>query len=160
EGTSGRVYAAHAYCDAHLRCLNEAIEEGNKALQAGFSSAAVYNNLGYSYYTGYSTDRANRCRKAEALLRQALAFAPHMPAGYLTRAHRDLIQSESEPPRSLLQTAVVDVQKAVEIGPVNAELYYLAAKVLAKAASPRLHGRQRITLDSVLGGLGGRSGLD
>jgi eukaryotic-like serine/threonine-protein kinase len=123
------------------------------AIDDGFASAEVYNNL------GYCQQKQNKLADAKMSLDRAIELNPRMQAAYFTRGNVHFEQAfqlanelarkktkgrENDVPRDAkaiaadivtrLDAGIQDVEKAVEIGPTHASLNYLAARLYAAAA--------------------------
>jgi tetratricopeptide (TPR) repeat protein len=99
-----------------------------EAIQAGFATAEVYNNLGYSYLESYQ-----RLDKARKSLEKAIRLSPTLQAASYNRALVDLIQAQRDPAYNP-EAGLSYIQKAIQLGPESAELFYNAALLYALAA--------------------------
>jgi serine/threonine protein kinase/Flp pilus assembly protein TadD len=103
-----------------------AIDYYQHAIQAGFGSAGLYNNLGYSYLVTGDFPAAGQW------LSRAIQTGAPIQAAYYNRALMGLMGASDQPedvPRALLA-----IEKAIQIGPVTAQLCRHAASLYAVAA--------------------------
>ena len=132
-----------------------ALEAYRQAVDAGFGTAAVYNNMGYCCH------RLGLLEDAERWLQQAIEADPSLASAYhmralavLTQARRDfptLLLAVAHPnrkfepaPKSLrtkdaalarLRDGIADAKKAMAMGSPSGELDFLAAQLYAFGAS-------------------------
>ncbi len=160
-GKDGKVLAALAYCFIHPDRLHHdaAIGYYKKALASGLKTARVYNNLGYSclqsgefpearVYLGEAITKDARLQSAyhnrmlltvrEGFRRYPppVRFVPlfGVPCVYPrapSPGHQALDEAEMASARAILNEAVADMRKALELGPPTAELYQDAARLCA-----------------------------
>jgi tetratricopeptide (TPR) repeat protein len=124
--------AEMAYCLGKLNSYLEAIELLNEAIEGGFETAEVFNNLGYCQMkTTYYDD-------AEKNLTKALELNPTLQAPWYNRALNGLNRSEAcHVP--IPQTAVNNIQKARETGKDGPMLLYYAAAIWDRLPSKSPH---------------------
>lgn len=123
----GRLFALTAYSEAQLGHYESAIEYCKKANTAGFATAEVHNNLGYCHLQ----------RKDYKLAWDALSTAirenDQLQPAYYNRALLDLERSKA-PGASPPTTGFADIEKALALGPVNAETHFVAGSLHALCA--------------------------
>ena len=122
KSPAGIIRATLAYCVAACKSHPDAIYWGRKAIDAGFATAEVHNNLGYSYWC---LDKLDSAREQ---LDEAIRLDPSLQAAYFNRAKVGLRQvlRGADP-----TAAISDIEKAVELGPATADLYFYAARLHA-----------------------------
>jgi serine/threonine protein kinase/TPR repeat protein len=127
-------------CLGHLAAISRAdyanaIGYYNHAIEQGFSSAALLNNLAYCY------DKVNDLGNAERCLRQALAADPKLPVAVYNLARLNLRQAVDK--GVIPDTSIIE--KAISLGPESVELDVDAARIFAVAAGSELSltGRQK-----------------
>jgi eukaryotic-like serine/threonine-protein kinase len=161
--SDGRIKACLGYCLNRMGQHRTAIDRYQKAIQAEFAPAEVYNNLGFSYLA------LNELEDARKNLDQALLVSPDLQAALHNRAlvcyrqtflglqelellhvqgrkGRDArsVEEEEEKLRNMmgrfLETGMADIRHALRQDPLNSELLYDAARLHALAATrdPRL----------------------
>ena len=132
----GRTKACMGYCLNQMGLPRDAIAAYNEAIQAGFKSAPLFNNLGYSYLALLQMDEAQRCLELALQLDPNLRAAHHNRARLRLRQALRLIQQERVCPeaRRCLEAGIKDIRRAIERGPVTAELYVDAARLCGVAA--------------------------
>src|SRR5262249_49536971 len=123
---SGQIKACLGYC---LSDDNPppAVAYYAKAIRAAFGTAEVFNTLGHGYF--YTT----QLDKAQTSLDRAIQLRPDLQAAFHNRALVDLKRAVKDAvhcPTAGLR----DVQKALQLGPGTADLYYDAACLCAVAA--------------------------
>jgi tetratricopeptide (TPR) repeat protein len=136
----GRCKAALGYCLNRTSGRSEvAIEYYKQAIRLGFAPAETYNNLGFSYMLLGKLDDARHN------LNLAIEVDSKLQAPYHNRARLAINQAqqinlrlevrttESEFYRILL-SGIADAQKAIDLGPASAELYFDSARLRAMAA--------------------------
>ena len=123
----GSTFACVGYCHSLLDSHGPSIWNYEKAIENGFAPAAVLNNLGYGY------GQVHREADASHYLDQAIDLDPRLQAAYYNRAmiqFRRAIRAHEPIPTS----AIADMQEAVRLGPVTAELLRDTSRVYAMAA--------------------------
>ncbi|TMQ34585.1 MAG: tetratricopeptide repeat protein, partial [Planctomycetota bacterium] len=151
EHLTGKVYACLGYCYQQRNLDNEGGWAYRQALEAGFQSAELYNNLGCLHVAQGKREQAQAC------FRQAIELNPSLQAAYHNRAMLSLQielarRNEAAPLQRLtaadvvrvfLQPAqpsdglTVDIEKAISVGPVSADLYYNAAHLYVLAGTTK-----------------------
>lgn len=123
---NGETEAMLGYCCGKVRVHREAITWYERAIQDGFRSAAIYNNLGYSHHQlgGY--------RRAIVELNSALELDEDLLPALHNRALADLELSITED--RIPSVAIADIDRALKSSEGTAELYRDAARVYASAS--------------------------
>ncbi len=123
----GRLSACIAYCLSREGQHATAVIENKRALDAGFVTAEVYNNLAYSQMSN------SQLKEARENLAWAQDLKPRLPAA----CHNRLVLLKQELFRNDLQR-LAEVQPALDLAldacPESAELYGHAADLCAAAA--------------------------
>jgi tetratricopeptide (TPR) repeat protein len=104
-----------------------AVESYKGAIHHGLRSAAVYNNLGYSYW---------RLDEPPYLAVDALSKAIELDDQLATPFHNRAIAwlRFAEQENAFPQSAIDDVERAIELSEANGELYRDAARIYAFAS--------------------------
>ncbi len=124
--SAGIIQACDAYCLAEQRAHEEAVLRNREAIAAGCGPVEVYNNLGTSLLQlGHEADASRNLDKA-ILLNESLQ-APHYNRG------RAELQQVLNHPGSVVKRGIAEFQRALEIGPPSAELYFNLAQIHAAA---------------------------
>jgi tetratricopeptide (TPR) repeat protein len=135
----GRNKAALGYCLNRTGQDWSAVDHHKQAIAAGFATAEVYNNLGFSYL------KVKKFKEAKDSLDRALQLAPDLQAAYHNRARvaywdalekfsrKGPLDKAKEIDRDLA-SGIADVQKAIGLGPASAELSLDAARLYSVAA--------------------------
>ena len=129
---SGRGNAGAAFCYAQLKVHDRATLETHKALERGFQNAILLCNLANLYCSQGKWDDAIQAATSSLELDHTLQSALHTRA----RATRTKILKS---PNALIEHAAVDIQKAIELGPPYADLFFEAAliEVVRSKANPQ-----------------------
>jgi serine/threonine protein kinase/Flp pilus assembly protein TadD len=125
----GRTAAALGYHLSRLRQHAAARACYERAIEAGFATAVVYADLGYTTLQS----EPDQLEKARGYLTRALELNPDLQAAYHTRALVDLQKACLEP-AYLPRAGLEDVAAALALGPETADLHYDAARLYARAA--------------------------
>jgi serine/threonine protein kinase/Tfp pilus assembly protein PilF len=153
----GMTKACLGYCLNLTGQTSAAIAYHGRAIEQGWATAEVFNNLGYSHLRRHNLDDAERN------LNRALCLKPDCAAAYYNRALVALKRVQAHPaffaarpvahdgraedsiPSEVvahLERGIADVEKAIALGssPFAASLYYDAARLCAVASrrDPRL----------------------
>jgi eukaryotic-like serine/threonine-protein kinase len=134
QQADGPTLARIGYCSSRLRQHEMAIKQYDEAVEAGFTSAGLYNDRGFS---AWKTSDLERTRQD---LDAALRADPNLQAALYNRALFSLRGRERNPlggPR-IPESALQDMRQAVEVGPADRVLYWYAAKMYAYAAQDDL----------------------
>jgi tetratricopeptide (TPR) repeat protein len=121
---SGVADACRAYCLAQMRSFNNAVGRNQKAIELGFATAEVYNNLGYCEL------QLNLLVTARQNLDKAIALNPRLGVAYYNRGLLDLRRVVAGKP---LENGLKDFDRALELGPTSGTLYFDAACMNAAA---------------------------
>jgi serine/threonine protein kinase/Flp pilus assembly protein TadD len=132
---AGVIEACLAYCLAQMREHQDAAARGLKSIERGWTSAEVYNNL------GYSERKLGRYVTARQHLDKAIALNPALGVAYYNRGLLTLMQNAAdESPES----ALTDFEHAIQFGPTSAALYFDAACM--NAAAPERFNRHEFVV--------------
>ena len=118
----GIILASLAYCRAQSHFYKDAAHWGQRAIDAGFNTAEVHNNLGFSLMQLGSLDAARHHLDA------AIVLNPSLQAVYFSRAKLGLREALKGASAAV---AVADAEAAVRLGPISAELCLDAARLHA-----------------------------
>ncbi len=123
---SPKISAYKGYCLSKGKRHKEAIDSYRNALDEGYRSPAVLNNMGFGYIQLRRLDDAEECLRHAVELDQDMHAAHHnLVVVFVNRA----VNGQSIP-----KSAVAHARKAVETGPPSAELYYHVALLYALGA--------------------------
>jgi tetratricopeptide (TPR) repeat protein len=123
----GRTEACMGYCANRLHQHTQAMHHYRQAIAAGYAPAAVFNNLGFSYYQARQLDRA------EEPLNRAVSLDDRLQAAFHNRALLDGRRAAGTP-KVIPSQGIKDIRRAQNLGPMTAELAYDAARLCAAAA--------------------------
>jgi eukaryotic-like serine/threonine-protein kinase len=126
--------ACMGYCMSKLRYHNVAIELYKQSISMGYQSPFILNNLGFSYCQINAFDDATHC------LEQALSVDDNLQPAHHTLVLIYLRQALNG--HSLSESAFGHAQKAIDLGPPSADLYFNVALLYAFAAKQRPALRQ------------------
>jgi serine/threonine protein kinase len=129
----GAICAARAYCLNLAQHPKEAIKFYNDAINAGFSNAAVHNNLGYSY--SFTNDEHNTHHQSDAQreLTHALQMDGNLQAAYYNRAMLHAADAATFD-RFQSDSPQADIDRAAQLPPKSGFLCQNAARLYAVAA--------------------------
>lgn len=127
---TGPVQACLGYGMSQEGRHAQAVIKYEWALQEGLATAELFNNLGYSHIQLGKPDHLER---AKSYLDQALALAPTLQPARHNRALVALKRLEQKLD-GVPESALVDIEEAIRLGPPSAELYYHAARLYEGAA--------------------------
>jgi serine/threonine protein kinase len=133
--SAGATEACLAYCLARLRSFTSAVGRSQKAIQSGFATAEVYNNLGYCEL------QLNLLVTARQNLDKAVALNPSLGVAYYNRGLLDLKRFVAGKP---LENGLKDFDRAIELGPTSGTMYFDAACM--NAVVPTSLNRQEIVV--------------
>jgi serine/threonine protein kinase/Tfp pilus assembly protein PilF len=130
--TNERAAACLGYCLSFMNDHPNAIKCYERALEAGFTKAVVYNDLAYSYY------RKGNYAGALKAATDALALDGGMRAAYYNRACAcfNLFQDHQLPD---VDMGLDDIRQTIARGPGTAKLYSKAAEFCALALHDRVN---------------------
>jgi serine/threonine protein kinase len=121
----GAVMAEIGYCFSRKDDHGPAVAWYDKAIDANFTSAGLYNNRAYEALALNQPDNGGPD------LDKALQADPNCQAAHYNRAMIPLRQLPRSP---VPQSALDDMQQAIAMGPVSPQLYRDAAQLFARAA--------------------------
>lgn len=124
------------YLSQHTQSHLEALQCYRRALDTGYVSARLLNDLGYCCV------QLGKFDEAESYLNDALRLDPQLQAAYHNRAIVALYRA-AQRRGSSLAAGLADIRQAIEIGPASAELYADAARLHAYAAAHDPHSREQ-----------------
>jgi tetratricopeptide (TPR) repeat protein len=123
----GPTWAGTGYCLCRLENYEQAAFHFERAVECGFASAEVLNDLGYCYL------RLGEIDKAKPPLDRAVVLDRNLQAAFHNRAMVSLQRTLTKGAGDLGE-ALTDIHRALEIGPQVADLHHHAAQVYAGAA--------------------------
>lgn len=126
ERPTAEAWVNHGFCLGKLRFFESAIASYRMALDLGYRSAAVFNNIGFSHV------QLARHEEAEPYLREALALDERLES-----AHHMLLVAVWDQARragTCSASAVACCEKALEVCPPSSRIFREAAFVYALAA--------------------------
>jgi tetratricopeptide (TPR) repeat protein len=122
----GPTRACAGYCLARQGFTAEATLYLVRAMEAGYSSPEVFNDLGYCYH------QRGKLKEAREALDRAIQLAPALQAPFynrsLVRLQEFWLQPKTDPREGL-----ADIRRALEIGPQAADLLRHATVFSAEA---------------------------
>ena len=126
----GPTLARIGYCSSRLQQHETAVKQYREAVAAGFTSAGLYNDRGFSAW------KTNDLETPQEDFDAALKADADLPAALYNRASFALRGRECYPisSHSISETAVEDMRRAVELGPEDRLLFEYAATIYAYAA--------------------------
>jgi serine/threonine protein kinase/Flp pilus assembly protein TadD len=157
-GKDGKIKAALGIChvqpnaDRPRTNHEDAIWYYREAIRAGYGTARVYNNLGYSLALRGQASKSGRpgdFKEAREAFAEAILRDPNLQAAYYNRAVLCLwgvhgkpggrlalreVRGDEDRSLQLLLAAIHDIETAVKLGPRTPELYRDAARLYALAA--------------------------
>jgi tetratricopeptide (TPR) repeat protein len=126
----GRVAALLGYCSGGMDHHEPAIAQDSAAIEAGFETAEVYNNRGYSLL------KLEQLENAEKDLKKAIQLDETLQAPHLNLALLQLVRTFKSPEIAIAcQQGLAEIHEALNIGPKNADLYYFEAFLYVRAAT-------------------------
>lgn len=135
--SDGFTKSCIGYCYQRQRKVEAAKLYYEDALKAGISSAALFNNLGLCLVA------LEKFEEAREKFDRALKLDPQLQQAYYNRARYWLIRVPQlkqeldnkakcqEAQKRALQAGMADMRKAMELGPISAQLYIDAARLCA-----------------------------
>ncbi len=131
------ISACQAYCCALKRLNPSAIRFSNEAIDAGFATAEVYNNLGYSHL------RKSDFKSAMVALDEAIRQDESLQPALHNRAMAELRWALKK--RCPLDNkAGTDIDNALDAGPPSAGLYLDAARIYSRLGQESGEHRERV----------------
>jgi serine/threonine protein kinase len=131
------IKACQAYCWALERYYPDGIQYSLQAIHAGFGTAEVYSNLGYSYLS------TGKFALAMAALDEAIRQNESLQPALHNRALAELRWAASEG-RPVGASAGTDIDNAIQAAPPNAALYLDAARIYDRLEEEPPEHRERI----------------
>jgi tetratricopeptide (TPR) repeat protein len=132
----GATLACQAYCMSRARFFDMAVTLYDQAIGAGFPPARLLNNRARCLLLSPQRNNpSDKGGKARADLDAALEQESELRAAYCNRGELIMNQWLVNRRRPLDVTAVADLERAIELGPPNGELYGRAAVAAAAAAA-------------------------
>jgi serine/threonine protein kinase/Tfp pilus assembly protein PilF len=151
----GLKQACVGYCLSHLGYADAARQAYKEAMDGGFTTGAVLNNLGHAYLT------LKRFPEARDSLTQALQLDKDLQAAYYNRAlvYLQIASQDAAkyPVRHIpglrdladaIPLGIKDIDQAFQSGPPSADLYYTKAR-LWMLAVPRDRSHLGAVLDAL-----------
>lgn len=128
----GRILFCLGLCRSHLPNHPQAINDYQRALDAKYDKAEVFNNLGFSYAQSGSPQSLQQARH---FLDEALARRPDLAIAYYNRAWVGFRQAPNakERFRPVIESAMADIRQALAYGPATAGLHLDAVRIFALA---------------------------
>lgn len=123
---NAEVHAATAYCLAKHQYFDSAVYHAEQAIKLGFNTAIVWHIRGYSAYRTMSKDRVPE------YLDKAIELDPTLQQAWLSRAHVQLNRVLNS--NVIPEAAMIDIERALEVGPDTGLARSLAATIYARAA--------------------------
>jgi tetratricopeptide (TPR) repeat protein len=120
----GRINACLGYCYSLQKHYRPAVDAGKYALGLGYHEAEVYNNL------GFALQQQAELKEAAHYLDEAVRRKPGLQQPHYNRA---LLALAQWPPESIIsiEKSINDIEKAIDNGPVTAQLCLDAARLYA-----------------------------
>ncbi len=131
------IDACRAYCLALEGQYRDGVNYSSKAIDAGFATAAVYNNLGYCHL------REGRVEQAMLAFDEALRQDESLRPALYNRALTELRWARTTR-RAVDSQAGRDIDKAIAAGPPIAEMYLDAARIYSRLEVEPGQHRERI----------------
>lgn len=122
----GRYHAYAGYCLAHAPNWPAALKLLQQAVDAGFSTAEVWNDI------GFCAERTSSWSIADAAFRRASLIDPHLAAPWHNQIRMRLRNIQSLAPLSPEQAAKL-IEQAVTLDPRSADLAYDSICLLLKS---------------------------
>jgi tetratricopeptide (TPR) repeat protein len=149
---TGQTQAALGYCYNAMGNHDWAVGCYRIAIQRGFKTAVVFNNLGYSLK--FTPDAGD---ESAQFLRKAIQADPHLQPAYYNLATLQLKKAWDDHDRRRLspeplKEGLAAMDKAIELGPATAQLHLDAAYlwVLAARMEPRWKEQALKHLDAAI----------
>ncbi len=138
QQSDGPTMALMGYCISQTGDHSSAILWYDKAVQAGFESAGLYNDRGFSLMQLGKMDEAARD------FGLAIQADPTLIPAVVNRAKLILSQRPAVHPPPLPDSVLTEMKQAVETGAGSQELYLTGARVFAAAAQERRPGDPQV----------------
>jgi len=127
RSSDGLIRECLGYCFSSRGYNEDAVLWYDQAVDVGYTSAALWNNLGYSQL------RIGRYPPAQSALDQAKRLDDSLQAAFHNAACLAIRRAERGD-RSSLQQGIADIERAITLGPATAQHYYDAALLHALAS--------------------------
>ena len=124
----GATLALLGYCNSRVGNNEIAVQWYDRAVQAGFTSAGLYNDRGVSRMQSRLLESAGRD------FALALQSDPQLQSAIINRVLVMLQQRNVADPPPLTDSMLADIKQVVEMDAGSQELYFSAARVFAVAA--------------------------
>jgi tetratricopeptide (TPR) repeat protein len=145
----GPDLACWAYCLNQLGQHRKAIPLYEAAVAAGFDPAEVFNNLGVSYYR--TAHEEKDFVRARTNLGAALERNASLQAAYYNRAL--LARGDAVSNHQVPDGGILDIERALALGPPTADLHLTAARLYGVAADLTAGTKQQWWQDKALAAL-------
>ena len=142
----GGVLALLGYCNSRVGNHAIAVQWYDRAVQAGFTSAGLYNDRGVSRMQANFLDDAAAAQDFALALRSD----PQLRSAIINRVEVLLQQRNVADPPPLTDSMLADVKQVVEMEPGSQKLYFSAARVFAVAAKEGGPGDPKTCTDLTL----------
>ena len=133
----GKTTACHAYACARKGLRTDCINLSKYAINAGFATAEVYNNLGYAYW------REGEFDKSIEVLDRAIKLKPGLQPAYYNRAWTEFLWHRAQG-RPLDVRAAQDIDVVIRGRSGNAYAFYDAALIYSRLGEDPDQYRERI----------------
>src|SRR5262249_37742538 len=120
----GRILFCLGFCHSLLPNHKNAVVEYQRAIQAGFVAAEVFNNLGYSYL---QLGKPEDLTEAHKCLTQALDCNPNLVTRVAAYRNRAWVRFRQDLQSPDIESIIDDIKKAVELSPPSPETSELSA---------------------------------
>jgi len=121
--------ACLGYCFAQQEKHGNAIAQETAAMEGGLKSPEILNNRGYSYLKGKDLENA------ESDFNQAIQLNDSLQPPHYNLALLELVRAyQTQDHKLACQKGLEHIQKALNVGPERADLYFTGAKLCAFAA--------------------------
>jgi Flp pilus assembly protein TadD len=120
-----KIMALIGYCCASTRYHSDATYWHRRAIESGFATAQVYNNLGYSYW------KSARFELARQALKKAIVLEPNLQAVYHNLALLHFAEDQSK--QRLPAEGLRQIELAIACGDLSGQLCRDAAAIAAYA---------------------------
>ena len=122
-----KLWAGMAYCLGDQGFPRNAVDLYTQAIADGFENAEIYNDQAFSYI------RLGKTSEAFASASRTIVLNDRLQAPFLNRASAALNECRFKHVQ-LAESALADIERAIEIGPPSGNLFYVAASLHALAS--------------------------
>jgi serine/threonine protein kinase len=129
----GLYLASWAYCLCRLGHAQSAVMKSKSAIDAGYTSPTVYNNLGRAYFQ-WNSPGSDHLEEAWHAYSTAVKLDPAQVEPRLGRIVIHIRNVQAGGSLDLQAEALKDARTAVSLAPPNGNLYFLAAMTVAIAS--------------------------